>query len=69
MLQWRHNKTMLVPQSAEAILHAAGIDAGSEVEMDGSEGGADAAMREPEGDSQIDESMPGAHSRRHRGCC
>jgi hypothetical protein len=54
---------MLVPQSAAAILHVAGIDAGSEVEMDSREGGAtapDAAMREPEGDGQIDESMPGA---------
>ena len=50
MLQWRHNKVMLVPKSAEAILHVAGIDSGSEVEMDSSEDDAaapDAAMREP----------------------
>ena len=50
MQQWRHNKAMLVPQSAEIVLHAAGVDSGSEVEMDSSEDDAaapDAAMREP----------------------
>ena len=26
MQQWRHNKAMLVPQSAEIVLHAAGVD-------------------------------------------
>jgi catalase len=63
MLQWRHNKAMLVPRSAAAILHVAGIDSGAEVAMESSEGDAtapDTELREPGGDRRIDEPMPGA---------
>jgi hypothetical protein len=38
MQQWRHNKAMLVPRSAEIILHASGVDIDMDLGDEDSEG-------------------------------
>jgi hypothetical protein len=49
MQQWRHNKPMLVPHTAEVILHTAGVDIDLDVDMMGEdEAEADVPLDSPE---------------------